>query len=90
MAAIFDTFLYCIPKLVTPFTATQFFLTEGVLRSAKAMTQVRKPGGYGRVERYVCSCRFFLPYSILRMVCYHVLLIFYYYPSNLILCVHVP
>jgi len=36
------------------------FWTEGVQRGAKAMTDVRKPGGYGKVV----SVLFFSPYSI--------------------------
>jgi len=50
MAAIFDTFHYWILKLLSSYTATPF-CTEGVHRSTKAMTQVKKPGNHSKVKR---------------------------------------
>jgi len=41
---------YCILNIFTAYIATPFW-TEGIQRRAKAVTQVRKPGGLGKIER---------------------------------------
>jgi len=51
MAAIFTHFVYSVFKSSHLVYKCLHFLTEGVQKSAKATSQVRKPPGHAKVER---------------------------------------